>query len=159
MRWFLRREANSDEKLPIFSEHGLFEGDRCRNQNFNRHFHCRFTHFPLVNLLPDRRFFRDGTGSIMKAKVNYSGLDSFSLSFSAKKSELLQLSGGDASVTRINDLFDSGREEEARMALRKALDEITRDVTADRCGGSGRRGSIDRNGPDTVSSLLLDLEF
>jgi hypothetical protein len=92
----------------------------------------------------------------MKAKGSYSGLDSFSLSFSTIKTELLQLSGSDASTSRINDLFDAGREEEARMALRKALDEITRDLAVDQ---AGRRSSLDRKAPDTVASLLLDLEF
>jgi hypothetical protein len=92
----------------------------------------------------------------MKAKSNYSGLDSFSLSFSTRKAELLQLSGSDAGMSRINELFDSGREEEARTALRQALNEITRDLDADPGGG---RSLLDRKEPDTVASLLLDLEF
>ena len=92
----------------------------------------------------------------MKAKGSYSGLDSFSLSFSTRKSDLLQLSGSDASMTRINDLFDAGREEEARVALRKALDEITRDLDVDRAGG---RSVPDRKAPDSVASLLLDLVY
>ena len=45
----------------------------------------------------------------MKAKGNYSGLDSFSLSFSTKKDELLHLPGNDARMGRINELFDAGR--------------------------------------------------
>lgn len=93
----------------------------------------------------------------MKAKRSYSGLESFSLSFSMKKDDLLHLPGNDARMSRIHELFDAGREDEARTALRQALDDITRDLDIDRAGGSSVR-SNSRSG-DTVASLLLDLEF
>jgi hypothetical protein len=157
--YFCRREAARNEKLRVFSECIQFEDHWSHNRDFNCHFHCRFTLFPLVNLLSDRRFLRDGTGSFMKAKSSYSGLESFFLSFSTKKTELLQLPGSNASMSRINDLFDAGREEEARMALRQALEEITRDLAVDQAGGKGSRSLIDRKEPDTVASLLLNLEF
>ncbi len=40
----------------------------------------------------------------------------------------MTLSGNDARGEIINELLDSGREEEARRMLRKALAEMTRDL-------------------------------
>ncbi len=66
----------------------------------------------------------------MKVKTSYSGLGGFapSLSLPTGKQDLLKLSGNDAKMGLINELFDSGREAEARVLLRKALDEVIRDL-------------------------------
>lgn len=64
----------------------------------------------------------------MKAKKGYSGLESFPLSFSSKRTGLLSLAGNDAKMRRIGDLFDSGDEAEARSMLRKVLYEVTHDL-------------------------------
>lgn len=75
----------------------------------------------------------------MKAKRGYSGLESFTLSFSAKGAGLLTLSGNDAKAGIINELLDSGREEEARRMLRKTLAEMTRDLDTVLAGGEDER--------------------
>lgn len=94
----------------------------------------------------------------MKAKSGYSGLESFPLSLSTNRPGLLRLSGHDAKVRLINDLFDAGNEEEARRMLRKALDEVTRDL--DRILGDGRQPGTagDKTGPNGEAALLLAVE-
>lgn len=64
----------------------------------------------------------------MKAKKGYSGLDSFPLSFTSSKTDLLSVAGNDAKVRQIGELFDSGAEAEARNLLRKALQEVTQNL-------------------------------
>lgn len=64
----------------------------------------------------------------MKAKKGYSGLDSFPLTFSSSKPDLLSVAGNDARVRQIGELFDSGAETEARSLLRKALHEVTHNL-------------------------------
>lgn len=86
----------------------------------------------------------------MKAKSNYSGLDSFPLSYSTKQPEVLKLSGKDASMRLINDLFESGEEEEARKMLRKALDEVTRNL--DRILADG--GEVSDRPPGPLQKVL-----
>ena len=64
----------------------------------------------------------------MKAKKGYSGLESFPLSLSSKRTDLLSLAGSDAKMRLIGDLFDSGEDAEARIMLRKALHEVTHNL-------------------------------
>ncbi len=94
----------------------------------------------------------------MKAKKGYSGLESFTLSFSTKGSELLTLSGNDAEAGIINELLDSGREEEARRMLRKTLAEMTRDLDTVLDGKKSRRRALDGTCKDLEVSPALGLE-
>lgn len=64
----------------------------------------------------------------MKAKSSYTGLESISLSFSTKNSDVLKLSGENAKMGLINDLFDSGNPDEARRVLRSALADISQNL-------------------------------
>lgn len=94
----------------------------------------------------------------MKAKRGYCGLESFSLSVPGKRPEVLELSGNAAQTRLINELFDSGEEEEARRVLRKALDEVTRDldrILAD--GGNGREAGA-KDGVNGMDGFLLSVE-
>lgn len=92
----------------------------------------------------------------MKAKSGYSGIDSFSLSFSRKNPELLQLSGNDGKMRLINDLFDGGEEEEARKLLRKTLGEVTRHL--DTILTEGGKTDAVSDDAEPGASLLLTLE-
>lgn len=91
----------------------------------------------------------------MKAKKGYSGLESFPLSFSSTKTELLKLPGNDGKMRLINDLFDSGEDVEARSMLRKALYEVTHNL--DRILAEGR-GVSEKSEPGLVASLSLNVE-
>lgn len=93
----------------------------------------------------------------MKAKRGYSGLESVSLTSSAKKSEVLRLSGNAAQTRLINELFDSGEEEEARRVLRKALAEVTRDLDRILADGGTGRDAGDRLG-NGIDSYMLGVE-
>jgi hypothetical protein len=92
----------------------------------------------------------------MKAKKSYSGLESFPLSFSTRQPELLSVSGNDANMRLINDLFDSGAEEEARRMLRKTLAEVTRNLDAILADGGDVSVKAE---PDMVASLALSVEI
>ena len=94
----------------------------------------------------------------MKAKSGYSGIESFSLSFSKKNPELLKLSGNDGKMRLINDLFDSGEEEEARKLLRKTLGEVTRHLDTILTEGGKTDAVSDDTEAGAAASLLLSLE-
>ena len=64
----------------------------------------------------------------MKAKSSYTGLESISLSFSTKSSDLFKLPGNNSKMGIINDLFDSGDPDEARKQLRSALADISQNL-------------------------------
>lgn len=97
----------------------------------------------------------------MKAKSGYSGLGTSTRCISAKCSEWLKIPGKDSKVRTISELFDSGNEEEARKALRKVLEEVTRNIDRVTHG----RGSANRNGrrhdeelPSVPAVLPLNME-
>lgn len=93
----------------------------------------------------------------MKAKSGYSRLESIPLSFSTRRPGLLGLSGNDAKVRLINDLFDAGDEEEARRMLRKALDEVTRDLDRVLADGGTPAKAGENSGPYVEAHLPLGL--
>jgi LPS O-antigen subunit length determinant protein (WzzB/FepE family) len=64
----------------------------------------------------------------MKAKSSYTGLESISLSFSTKSTDLMKLPGDNSRMGIINDLFDSGNPDEARKVLRNALADISQNL-------------------------------
>lgn len=93
----------------------------------------------------------------MKAKSSYTGLESISLSFSAKSHDLLKLSGDNAKMGVINDLFDSGNADEARKQLRSALADISQNL--DKILNDERRAKDlnDFDGLVDTASLKLNL--
>jgi hypothetical protein len=50
------------------------------------------------------------------------------LAMPTAKHDLLKLSGNDTKMGAINELFDSGREAEARALLRMALEEVMQNL-------------------------------
>lgn len=64
----------------------------------------------------------------MKAKSNYTGLESISVSFSTKSKDLMKLPGDNSRMGIINDLFDSGNPDEARRLLRNTLADISQNL-------------------------------
>ncbi len=98
----------------------------------------------------------------MKVKTSYSGLGGFSRSFSLPtgKDDLLKLSGNDAKMGLINELFDSGREAEAKVLLRTALDEVMRNLDRIMADGAAEESHHVHKGVafSEVISLALNLE-
>jgi len=93
----------------------------------------------------------------MKAKSSYTGLESISLSFSAKSPELLKLPGDNARMGLINDLFDSGNPDEARKMLRSALADIS--LNLDKIlATEGEKAHDDCNELADAAFLKLSLE-
>lgn len=93
----------------------------------------------------------------MKAKSSYTGLESISLSFSAKNPELLKLPGDNGRMGLINDLFDSGNPDEARKLLRNALADISQNLDKI-LATEGEKAHDDRNGLADSAFLKLSLE-
>lgn len=97
----------------------------------------------------------------MKVKTSYSGLGGFSPSVSIPtgKHDLLKLSGNDAKMGLINELFDSGRETEARVLLRTALDEVMQNLDRVLADGAAEPPKVPNAGVfSEVISLALHLE-
>lgn len=93
----------------------------------------------------------------MKAKSSYTGLESISLSFSAKSPELLKLPGDTSRMGLINDLFDSGNPDEARKVLRSALADISQNLDKI-LATEGEKAHDDRNELADTAFLKLSLE-
>ena len=93
----------------------------------------------------------------MKAKSSYTGLESISLSFSAKNPELLKLPGDNGRMGLINDLFDSGNPDEARKLLRNALADISQNLDKI-LATEGEKARDDRNEMADAAFLKLSLE-
>ncbi|MHB8120706.1 MAG: hypothetical protein ACYDG4_01015 [Desulfuromonadaceae bacterium] len=92
----------------------------------------------------------------MKAKSSYTGLESVSLSFSAKNPEVLKLTGDNARMGLINDLFDSGNPDEARKQLRNALADISQNL--DKILAAEKRDQDTISDPADTTFLTLRLE-
>jgi len=97
----------------------------------------------------------------MKVKISYSGIGGFSpsLAMPTAKHELLKLSGNDVKMGVINELFDSGREAEARALLRAALDEVLQNLDRVMADGTVEPHKVPSAGAfSEVISLALHLE-
>ncbi|NTW79415.1 MAG: hypothetical protein HGB32_04635 [Geobacteraceae bacterium] len=93
----------------------------------------------------------------MKAKSSYTGLESVSLSFSTKSSDLFKLPGNNATMGIINDLFDSGDPEEARKQLRSALADISQNL--DKILAEEGRKKDQNNFNELVDTASLELNL
>lgn len=96
----------------------------------------------------------------MKAKSGYSGMGNIDRCKSAKSSEWLKIPGKDSKVRLISELFDAGKEEEARKALREVLDEVTQNIdrVMDGKGSANRSGRRYEELPSVSAVLPLNME-
>lgn len=95
----------------------------------------------------------------MKAKKGYSGLGTFAPSVAMESAGWLKVRGNEGKVRLINELFDSGRDEEARTLLRDLLGEVTRDLDrmlADELSASRDTGLGDNKVPSVMASASLN---